>query len=82
MIEKRRYHIELQDGRIAELYVHGGHLAGFNYIEVEFSTVEKAEAFVPPEWFGREVTEDVRFSYGTLARENGMELVRRLLIER
>ncbi len=82
MIEKRRYHIALQDGHIAELHVHGGHLAGFNYVEVEFSTVEKAKAFVPPEWFGREVTEDARFSYGTLAHEDGMELVRCLLIER
>jgi CYTH domain-containing protein len=82
MIEKRRYHIALQDGLVAELHVHGGHLAGFNYVEVEFSTVEKAKAFVPPEWFGREVTEDARFSYGTLAHEDGMELVRCLLIER
>ena len=82
MIEKRRYHIALQDGLVAELHVHGGHLAGFNYVEVEFSTVEKAKAFVPPEWFGREVTEDARFSYGTLAHEDGMELVRCLMIER
>ena len=36
MIEKCRYHIKLQDGRIAELHVHGGHLAGFSYVEVEF----------------------------------------------
>lgn len=79
MIEKRRYHIELKGAHIAELHVHSGHLAGFNYVEVEFPTVEEAEAFVPPEWFGREVTEDARFSYGILAREDGMELVRRLL---
>jgi CYTH domain-containing protein len=82
MIEKCRYHIKLQDGRIAELHVHGGHLAGFSYVEVEFSTVEKAKGFVPPDWFGREVTEDARFSYGTLANEDGMEVVRRLLIDR
>ena len=79
MIEKRRYRVELKAGHIAELHVHGGHLAGFNYVEVEFSTVEEAKAFVPPYWFDREVTEDARFSYGTLAREDGMELVRRLL---
>lgn len=81
MIEKRRYHIALKDGRIAELHVHDGHLAGFNYVEVEFTTVEDAENFVPPEWFGREVTEDARFSYGTLAHEDGMELVRRLMAD-
>ncbi len=65
-----------------ELHVHGGHLAGFSYVEVEFSTVEKAKGFVPPDWFGRKVTEDARFSYGTLANEDGMEVVRRLLIDR
>lgn len=37
---------------------------------------------MPPDWFGREVTEDARFSYGTLADEDGMEVVRRLLIDR
>ncbi len=50
-------------------------------MEVEFSTKTEAQAFVPPEWFGREVTEDVRFSYGTLARADGMELVRQMLNE-
>lgn len=72
MIEKRRYHIKLEDGFIAELHVHDGHLAGFNYVEVEFPTVEDAKSFVPPDWFGREVTEDARLSYGILAREDGM----------
>ncbi|SHL01213.1 CYTH domain-containing protein [Selenomonas ruminantium] len=75
MIEKRRYHIKLEDGSIAELHVHDGHLAGFNYVEVEFPTVEDAKSFVPPDWFGREVTDDVGFSYGILARADGMELV-------
>jgi CYTH domain-containing protein len=80
---ERQFLVEkLPDGRIAELHVHGGHLAGFSYVEVEFSTVEKAKDFVPPDWFGREVTEDARFSYGTLANEDGMEVVRRLLIDR
>ncbi len=65
---------------VIRLFQHA--LAGFNYVEVEFSTVEQAKSFVPPDWFGREVTEDARFSYGTLAHEDGMELVRRLLIDK
>lgn len=27
---------------------------------------------MPPDWFGREVTEDAKLSYGILAREDGM----------
>ena len=81
MIEKRRYRILLADGHIAELHVHEGHLAGFSYVEVEFPTEQAANCFEPPSWFGREVTEDARFSYGTLARKDGMEFVRQILEE-
>lgn len=81
MIVKHRYHIRLEDGHIAELHIHSGHLAGFSYVEVEFSDVEDAKAFVPPDWFGREVTDDAEFTYGALAKANGMELVQRLLLE-
>ncbi len=79
MIEKRRYKIPLADGLVAELHVHAGHLTGFNYVEVEFPDVEEAKKFVPPTWFGREVTDDVRFSYGTLAQARGMDIVREIL---
>ncbi|MBQ5418545.1 MAG: CYTH domain-containing protein [Selenomonas sp.] len=79
MIEKRRYIIALADGNQAELHMHEGNLTGFNYVEVEFPSIEAAHYFVPPEWFGREVTEDERFSYGTLAQVNGMELVKEMV---
>mgnify|MGYP002859444769 CR=1 FL=1 len=81
MIKKRRYRLLIANGLVAEVHIHEGHLAGFSYAEVEFDTVEDAAAFEPPAWFGREVTEDVRFSYGTLAQENGMEIVRQILEE-
>ena len=81
MIEKRRYRLPLPDGHMAEIHVHEGHLAGFSYVEVEFSNVNDAAKFEPPTWFGREVTEDVRFSYGTLARDGGLEIVRQILEE-
>ncbi len=79
MIEKRRYRIPLGKEWTAELHVHDGHLKGFSYVEVEFPTVEAAKAFSPPEWFGREVTEDARFSYGQLSSRDGMDFVRRLI---
>ena len=81
MIEKRRYRILLADGHTAELHVHEGHLAGFSYVEVEFLTEQAAICFESPSWFGREVTENARFSYGTLARKDGMEFVRQILEE-
>ena len=81
MIEKRRYRLPLAEGYTAELHVHDGHLAGFNYVEVEFLTEQEAKSFAPPSWFGHEVTEDARFSYGTLARKDGMEFVRQILKE-
>ncbi len=81
LIEKRRYLLPLSDGHTAELHVHDGHLSGFSYVEVEFPTESEAAAFTPPDWFGREVTEDIRFSYGTLAKADGLETVRRILAE-
>ena len=81
MIEKRRYRLPLADGCTAELHVHDGHLAGFSYVEVEFPMEAAVNFFKPPSWFGREVTEDKRFSYGTLARKDGMEIVRQILKE-
>lgn len=79
MIEKCRYRLPLAGGQTAEIHIHGGHLAGFSYVEVEFENIEDAVSFEPPAWFGREVTEDTRFSYGTLAREDGMKIVRQIL---
>lgn len=78
-IEKRRYRLPLSDGHVAEYHRHSGHLKGFDYVEVEFDSKEEAEAFEPPYWFGREVTEDPRFSYGKLAREDGARLAKLIL---
>ena len=38
--------------------VDAGTPESFYYAEVEFSTVQQARAFVPPSYFGKEVTED------------------------
>lgn len=78
-IEKRRYRLPLADGHVAEYHRHSGHLKGFDYVEVEFGSEEEAKAFEPPYWFGREVTEDPRFSYGKLACEDGTRLAKLIL---
>ncbi|MBP5199580.1 MAG: CYTH domain-containing protein [Schwartzia sp.] len=81
LIEKRRYRIPLADGHIAELHIHDGHLSDFAYVEVEFPSAEEAASFAPPDWFGREVTEDSRFSYSVLTRADGIKQVQKILEE-
>lgn len=48
-----------------------GALSGLHIVEVEFASTEEADAFVPPAWFGREVTHDERFKCVSLAT-NGL----------
>ena len=45
-----------------------GALAGLCLVEVEFPSVEAAEAFTAPAWFGREVTGQPGWSNASLAR--------------
>ena len=56
LIEKRRYMIPLEHGLTAELDVFEGTLAPLILVEVEFSSEEEANSFVPPSWFGEDVT--------------------------
>lgn len=67
-IEKRRHHVPLDGGWTAELDLFDGWLTGRRLVEVEFPTVDAAESFTPPDWFGREVTTDPRFTNSSLAR--------------
>ena len=67
-IEKRRHRIPLPDGHTAELDLYDGELAGRRLVEVEFADDDSAEAFTAPTWFGREVTEDNRYTNSSLAR--------------
>jgi adenylate cyclase len=66
-IEKRRHRIELGHGAVAELDLFDGDLAGRRLVEVEFDDESAAASFEPPEWFGREVTTDPRFTNAALA---------------
>jgi CYTH domain-containing protein len=67
-IAKTRYRIALADGLVAELDEYGGDLAGLSTVEVEFESEVSAAAFAAPQWFGREVTGDHRWSNAALAR--------------
>ncbi len=66
-LEKTRYTGALADGAAVELDIFEGHLAGLQLVEVEFASVEDAEAFIAPGWFGADVTEDKRYKNSALA---------------
>jgi CYTH domain-containing protein len=67
-LEKTRTELPLPGGLVAEVDIFLGDLAGLRYVEVEFDDEEEANAFVPPSWFGREVTHDLRYRNSALAR--------------
>jgi CYTH domain-containing protein len=67
-IEKRRHRIDLGDELTAELDLYDGDLAGRRLVEVEFPDDAAADGFVAPAWFGREVTDDNRYTNSSLAR--------------
>lgn len=56
LISKKRYLIPLNTELTIELDVFEGYLAPLVLAEVEFPTEAMAMSFVPPEWFGEDVT--------------------------
>ncbi|MFO7778521.1 MAG: hypothetical protein R6V28_09230 [Nitriliruptoraceae bacterium] len=67
-LAKRRHRVQVGD-HVAEVDLYEGALTGLCRVEVEFTSPEEADAFVPPAWFGREVTGDDRWSNASLARD-------------
>lgn len=61
IISKDRYKIPLDGGLIAELDIFSGELSGLILVEVEFQSIEDANAFTPPHWFGKDVTDDTHY---------------------
>lgn len=68
VISKKRYLIPLNELTI-ELDVFEEELAPLLLAEVEFETEEEANAFVPPEWFGEDVTYSTEYHNSTLSRK-------------
>lgn len=67
LVRKSRYLIPLEDGHTGELDVFAGVLQGLSLIEVEFASQEDAASFIPPEWFGENVSGDRRYSNSFLS---------------
>lgn len=66
-IEKDRYRIPYEKW-VIELDVFHGKYEGFHLAEVEFSSVEESQGFLPPFWFGQDVSGDYRYSNSYLSR--------------
>lgn len=68
IIAKTRHVIPYEDSMI-ELDVFDAPMAPLCIAEVEFSSEEEATAFVPPEWFGQEVTFDPAYTNAALSKK-------------
>ncbi len=68
ILNKTRYQIPLSQTLTAELDLFFGDYQGLSYVEVEFASEKEALAFVPPNWFGKEVTYDHKFSNSSLSQ--------------
>lgn len=68
MLVKQRYELQLLTGETAVYDVYEGALQGLCMAEVEFPSVEAAQAFTPPTWFGQEITYDARLTAANLVQ--------------
>lgn len=74
-LSKTRYRIDLRSqtgdglyaGLTAELDIFRGRHEGLLLVEVEFPSTAAADAFVPPDWFGEDVSADPRYRNAFLA---------------
>lgn len=68
VLSKTRYLLPLQDGLTIELDVFDRTYEGLWLAEVEFESIEQAESFVPPVWFGEDVTYSGKYHNSVLSR--------------
>lgn len=66
-IEKTRYLIPYDEKLTIELDVFHGKLAPLVLAEVEFDSVDEADTFVPPAWFGEDVTNSPKYHNSNLS---------------
>lgn len=73
VITKKRYRIPYL-GYVIELDLFQPPFQGLILAEVEFSSVEEAEAFTPPDWFDTDVTYDSAYQNSNLSRRKAPDL--------
>ncbi len=70
IIEKNRYYLPYGEYTV-ELDIYGGKHKGLVVAEVEFKSEREALAFVPPVWFGQDITKDKSYKNMVLALNKG-----------
>lgn len=55
--EKDEFKFPLEGNLIAEIDIYRGKLEGFVRLEVEFENDKQLDDFIPPDWFGEEVSQ-------------------------
>lgn len=68
LIDKIRYLIPLDEKHTAELDIFQGTLAPLRLVEVEFASIEDAQNFVAPDWFGDDVTNSGEYHNSRLSQ--------------
>ncbi len=66
-VVKTRFRIPLEGGLTAELDIFHAEHDGLQIVEVEFPDTDTADSFVPPSWFGKDVSLDKRYRNSHLA---------------
>lgn len=64
---KKRYLVPVAGDLTAEVDIYEGELEGLMTTEVEFPSLEEAEAFAAPEWFGKDVSEEKAYKNTSLS---------------
>lgn len=68
ILTKKRYLIPLSGTLTAELDLFEGKFAGLLLVETEFESEQEAEDFIPPSWFGEDVTWSKSYHNSVLSR--------------
>lgn len=74
IITKTRYKIPDRDNLTIELDIFHGLFEGIYLAEVEFPDEETALSYTPPEWFGKEVTDENTFHNSSLSQMDSNEI--------
>lgn len=70
IIKKKRYLIPIEDTDLTiELDIFDKPFAPLIMAEVEFSSVEGANAFIAPDWFGEDVTNDPAYHNSNMSKK-------------
>lgn len=64
---KKRYLVPVAGDLTAEVDIYEGELEGLMTTEVEFPSLEEAEAFAAPEWFGKDVSGEKAYKNTSLS---------------